>query len=55
MILSFVWPKKNIFAGHKYEHLLKWSDMIDFPWDVILLGGGSLAIAKGFQVFFLFV
>ncbi|RNA06658.1 solute carrier family 13 member 2, partial [Brachionus plicatilis] len=49
VILSFVWPKNNIFQGHKYEHLLKWSDMINFPWDVILLGGGSLAIAKGFQ------
>lgn len=51
VILSFVWPKKNIFVGYRYEHLLKWKDMIDFPWDVILLGGGSLAIAEGFQVF----
>lgn len=50
VILTFMWPKKNIFKGHAYEHLLKWSDMRDFPWEVILLGGGSLAIADGFEV-----
>jgi hypothetical protein len=36
--------------GKDYEHLIGWKDFIKFPWDVILLGGGSLALAYGFEV-----
>lgn len=36
-----------------YEHLIGWSDLKNFPWDVILLGGGSLAVAYGFEVILL--
>ncbi|MFA4935178.1 MAG: DASS family sodium-coupled anion symporter [Candidatus Methanoperedens sp.] len=34
-------------AGKK-EALLKWNDALRLPWDVVLLLGGGLAIAKGF-------
>jgi di/tricarboxylate transporter len=30
--------------------LIGWKDFAKFPWDVILLGGGSLALAYGFEV-----
>ena len=50
VILLFIWPKENIFAGKTYGHLITWKNIEnDFPWDVILLGGGSLALAEGFQ------
>jgi hypothetical protein len=37
--------------GNEYEHLIKWKSLQElFPWNVILLIGGGLAIAEGFQV-----
>ena len=48
VILLFVWPKENVFRGKPYGHLITWKNIDDgFPWDVILLGGGSLALAEG--------
>ena len=49
VILMFAWPKNNIFKGKEYEHLIGWKDFHNFPWDVILLSGGSLALAYGFE------
>ena len=33
----------------RHEFLLDWDTAVKIPWDVILLLGGGLAIAKGFQ------
>lgn len=42
------WPKQNIFSGKKYEALLSWKFIqTNFPWSIILLVGGSLAMAEG--------
>ena len=54
-ILIFAWPKENIFKGKPYAHLIGWKELEkNFPWEVILLGGGSLAMADGFFVCFCF-
>jgi sodium-dependent dicarboxylate transporter 2/3/5 len=37
-----------LIPGRKGEGLLIWKDAIKLPWDVVLLLGGGLAIAKGF-------
>lgn len=50
VLVLFACPKKNIFLGHEYEHLIKWKSLQEiFPWNVILLIGGGLAVAEGFQ------
>jgi hypothetical protein len=39
--------------GKPYNNLLDWKSVQkSFPWDVILLSGGSLAMADGFMVLF---
>jgi hypothetical protein len=51
LLIMSIWPKKNIFKGNNYEHLIDWKNVQDFfPWHIILFAGGSLALAKGFQV-----
>ncbi|CAF1119454.1 unnamed protein product, partial [Brachionus calyciflorus] len=46
----FACPKYNIYKGRNYEHLMNWKQLQNiFPWNVILLIGGGLAIAEGFQ------
>ena len=53
VVLLVAWPKNNIFSGKKYEHLVDWRTINDsFPWYIILLGGGGLALAEGFEVDF---
>lgn len=37
-----------LIPAGKEEALLKWNDALRLPWDVVLLLGGGLAIAKGF-------
>ncbi|MDO9097277.1 MAG: DASS family sodium-coupled anion symporter [Candidatus Methanoperedens sp.] len=37
-----------LIPAGKDEALLKWKDAAKLPWDVVLLLGGGLAIAKGF-------
>ncbi|GFO98120.1 anion transporter [groundwater metagenome] len=37
-----------LIPAGKDEALLKWHDAVRLPWDVVLLLGGGLAIAKGF-------
>lgn len=45
------WPRKNIFKGERYTPLIVWSDVEKmFPWNAILLLGGSLAMAAGCEV-----
>jgi hypothetical protein len=47
----FICPRKNIFKGEKYEHLLDWKKVQQIlPWSVVLLVGGGLALADGFNV-----
>lgn len=43
-LLMFVIP-----AGHKKEKLMDWKTAKQLPWDVLLIFGGGLAIAKGFS------
>ncbi|MDR2504161.1 MAG: DASS family sodium-coupled anion symporter [Deltaproteobacteria bacterium] len=44
-VLLFAWPL-NLKKG---EFLLNWKTAVKIPWDVVLLFGGGLAIANGFQ------
>ncbi|TXE10824.1 DASS family sodium-coupled anion symporter [Gelidibacter salicanalis] len=43
-IVLFLIPAKN-----KKEKLMSWEDAVKLPWGVILLFGGGLAIASGFE------
>ena len=43
-IILFILPSKD-----KKEPILKWKDAITIPWGILLLFGGGLSIAKGFQ------
>src|SRR3990170_7411187 len=38
-----------LIPAGKEEALLKWNDALRLPWDVVLLLGGGLAIARGFS------
>lgn len=38
-----------LIPSGKNEALLKWNDAQRLPWDVVILLGGGLAIAKGFM------
>ena len=50
-MVLFACPKKNIFLGYEYQHMIEWRSLqAIFPWNVILLVGGGLALAEGFQV-----
>ncbi|MEM9896695.1 MAG: DASS family sodium-coupled anion symporter [Bacteroidota bacterium] len=42
-ILLFILP-----SGHENEKILNWKDCLRLPWDIILLFGGGMALAKGF-------
>lgn len=43
-ILLFLIPTKN-----KKQQLMTWEDAVKLPWGIILLFGGGLAIASGFE------
>ncbi len=43
-LVLFVLPSSN-----KNEPLLKWKDAVKLPWGILLLFGGGIAIAVGFQ------
>ena len=43
-IILFLLPSKT-----KKEPLMKWKDAVSIPWGILLLFGGGLSIAKGFQ------
>lgn len=48
IVLAFMCPKENPFK-RPYKSLMNMSIIeSDFPWGVILLGGGSLSMAEGF-------
>ena len=52
-ILAFIcaWPKQNPLKSENYEPLMTWKDIEkQFPWRLILLLGGSLAMAEGCEV-----
>ncbi|TXE15471.1 DASS family sodium-coupled anion symporter [Psychroserpens burtonensis] len=44
-ILLFLIPAKN-----KKEQLINWEEATKLPWGIILLFGGGMALAQGFQV-----
>lgn len=51
LVLLVAWPKENIFKGFKYECLITWKVINEhFPWNILLLCGGGLALAAGFEV-----
>lgn len=39
-----------INAGQKGEKLLQWEEAVQMPWGIILLFGGGMALAKGFEL-----
>ncbi|WP_033962026.1 SLC13 family permease [Psychroserpens jangbogonensis] len=43
-ILLFLIPAKN-----KKERLINWEEAVKLPWGIILLFGGGMALAKGFE------
>ena len=43
-IILFILPSKK-----NEEPLMKWKDAVSIPWGILLLFGGGLSIAKGFQ------
>jgi len=43
--LLFVWPSQ-----HKGERLLDWETAKKIPWELVILFGGGLALAKAFEV-----
>ncbi len=43
-ILLFLIPARN-----KKERLIKWEEAVQMPWGIILLFGGGMALAKGFE------
>lgn len=43
-IILFILPSRN-----KYEALLSWSDAVKLPWGILILFGGGMAIALGFE------
>ena len=43
-VILFILPSKN--GGEK---LLSWSDAVKLPWGILLLFGGGMALAKGFD------
>jgi len=50
-ILLVAWPKHNVFKGLPYRHLITWKEINDqFAWNIIILSGGGLALASGFEV-----
>jgi len=54
LVLLVAWPKENIFKGNKYECLITWKVINEhFPWNILLLCGGGLALAAGFEVIIL--
>ena len=51
VVFLTAWPKENVFKGRPYQHLITWKEINDkFAWNVILLSGGGLALAAGFDV-----
>lgn len=44
-IVLFLIPAKN-----KREQLINWDEAVKMPWGIILLFGGGMALAKGFEV-----
>jgi len=43
-IILFLIPSKN-----KKEQLINWEEAVKLPWGIILLFGGGMALAKGFE------
>ncbi|OIQ41305.1 MAG: anion transporter [Bacteroidetes bacterium MedPE-SWsnd-G1] len=41
----FILPSKN-----KKQRLLHWEDAVKLPWGILLLFGGGMALAKGFEI-----
>jgi sodium-dependent dicarboxylate transporter 2/3/5 len=44
-LLLFIIPSKN-----NREPIINWKDTINLPWGIILLFGGGMALAKGFEI-----
>lgn len=44
-VILFLLPAKN-----KKEQIINWEEAIKMPWGIILLFGGGMALAKGFEV-----
>ncbi len=44
-VMLFIWP-----SGKRTEPLLVWEDTKKLPWDILLLFGGGISLAKGMEV-----
>lgn len=44
-VMLFIWP-----SGERNKPLLVWKDTKKLPWDILLLFGGGISVAKGLEV-----
>lgn len=44
-VMLFIWP-----SGESKKPLLEWKDTKKLPWDILLLFGGGISVAKGLEV-----
>jgi solute carrier family 13 (sodium-dependent dicarboxylate transporter), member 2/3/5 len=49
-LLLFVMPAKNAAKNKATAPLLDWETALKIPWGIVLLFGGGLALAKGFDI-----
>ncbi|PTX62256.1 sodium-dependent dicarboxylate transporter 2/3/5 [Kordia periserrulae] len=47
-VILFMIPSKKEINGRK-DKIINWSEAVKMPWGIILLFGGGMAIAKGFD------
>ncbi len=44
-VMLFIWP-----SGKRNKPILEWADTKKLPWDILLLFGGGISLAKGLEI-----